>query len=175
MSDRRSMVRTSLPWENHKDAPSPIGIPIHCSILNKLMEIHTRQRRLPDSMMLLFINELDERNMGGGMNASRIVDAIHQSLEDMKNLLIRHMEEMKGGSCGRMMRRNGPNDVAGDNSFLQVAIQATKNNNTTAEGSIPLISKENGIWGHYWDGEVHSATFDFKFSSHKTLLSLWHS
>ena len=86
--DRRSMVRTSLPWEHHEDAPSLTGIPIHCSMLNKLMEIHTMQRKLPDAMMDLFIRELDERNMGGGMNASRIVDAIQRSSEDIKNLLI---------------------------------------------------------------------------------------
>ena len=177
--DRRSMVRTSLPWEHHEDAPSLTGIPIHCSMLNKLMEIHTMQRKLPDAMMDLFIRELDERNMGGGMNASRIVDAIQRSSEDMKNSLIRHMEQMQGGTRDRM--RNRPNDEASSSlGFVQNAIQATMNNDftpgdTIAEVNIPLISEEDGIWGHYWDGEVHGVPYNFNFSANKTLLSLWHS
>ena len=54
-------VKTSSSWENDADCPVLTGIPIHCSLLNQLMELHVMQKALPDKMMDSIIKELDER------------------------------------------------------------------------------------------------------------------
>ena len=55
-----------LPWENDPDCPVLTGIPIHHSLVNRLMEVHTLQKTLPDKMMSLIVKELDDRNKGRG-------------------------------------------------------------------------------------------------------------
>ena len=54
--------------------PRPLiitGIPIHCSLLYRLMEVHRIQKKLPDQMMNM---EPDDSNMGGGsFNALHII------------------------------------------------------------------------------------------------------
>ena len=170
--DRRRMVRTSLPWENDRDSPNLTGIPIHCSMLNKLMEIHTMQRALPDKMMGMFIKELDERNMGGGMNASRILDAIAQSNEDLKKSLMEYVEKRTGV----------PNDESrssASSSLFHLAAQATMRDSDAelaTEGTKPtLMSEKHGVWAHFWEGKVNCLPRYFTFPSNRTLLSLWHS
>ena len=64
-------VKTSLPLENDVDCPVLMGIPIHCSLLNRLMDGHAIQIAIPDKMMYMIVKELDKRNMAQGtFNAS---------------------------------------------------------------------------------------------------------
>ena len=37
---RFSFVKTSLPWQNDPDSPVITGIHIHCSLFDRLMEVH---------------------------------------------------------------------------------------------------------------------------------------
>ena len=67
-------MTSALPWENKLDAPSLTGIPIHCSLLNKIMEIYEMQKALPEQMLKKFVEELDRRYMGNGsLNANGII------------------------------------------------------------------------------------------------------
>ena len=63
---RFDFVKSSLPWKNHADRSLLTGIPIHCSLLYRLMEVHEKQKALSDQMMSLIVKEFDERNMGNG-------------------------------------------------------------------------------------------------------------
>ena len=62
-TNRKDFVTTALPWENKVDAPTLTGIPIHCSLLNKIMEIYEMQKALPEHMLKKFVEELDQRNI----------------------------------------------------------------------------------------------------------------
>ena len=56
------------------------------------MEVHKIQKMLPDQMMNMIIKELDERNMGEcSFNASRIIQSIEKSNNDLKQSLIQHL------------------------------------------------------------------------------------
>ena len=57
-------IRTACPWDNVKECPSFSGIPLHCSILNKLIEVHEMQQELPEQIHTLLKQELDERQIG---------------------------------------------------------------------------------------------------------------
>ena len=59
--NRLLFVKTSLPWENDPDTPVITGIPIHCSLLNKLMEVQEMQTMLQDKVINMISEELDER------------------------------------------------------------------------------------------------------------------
>ena len=52
---RRACVTTSLPWQNHPNCPVITGIPMHCTLLNKIMEIHQMQTALPDQMVNMIV------------------------------------------------------------------------------------------------------------------------
>jgi len=146
-------------------------------MLNKLIEIHTMQRTLPDRILALFIKELDEWNMGGGMNPNRLVDAIEKSNQELKNNLIDYVK--KSGIGDRMVGvRNEPNDETTEArcNFTSVFYNhAVGVPNAEGSAGAPIISREHGIWGHFWKGRVNCLPENFVFPSNKTLLSLWHS
>ena len=56
--NRSTFATTALPWEDKPSAPTLTGIPIHCSLLNKLMELTEMQKALPEIMLQKFIQEL---------------------------------------------------------------------------------------------------------------------
>ena len=162
---RKDLVETALPWEDKPNAPSLTGIPIHCSLLNKLVELTEIQKALPEQMLEKFIAELDQRNIGGSLNAQRILDGIKQSNDELKNLLtsrfVSHMNQSQ----------DDPTAI----------IQATMLNTgppaqmpaTSITRDIPLLSSEDGIWGHYWNNKVCVLPETFRFPPKKSLLSLW--
>ena len=162
---RKDFVTTALPWEDKPNAPSLTGIPIHCSLLNKLVELAEVQKALPEKMLQKFIVELDQRNIGGSLNAQRILDGIKQSNDELKNLLMSSLGSQHHSS------RHDPAAI----------IQATMLNTDTQEQTditpvtreIPLLSSEDGIWGHYWDNKVRVLPELFRFPPKKSLLSLW--
>ena len=86
------------------------GIPIHCSMLNKLIEIHAMQRTLPDRMLALFIKELDERNIDGRDNQNRLLNSIEKSNLESKRSLIDYVENSVVGLRAGRPRRTTPND-----------------------------------------------------------------
>ena len=99
---RLSFVKTSLPWENYPDCPVLIGIPIHCSLLNRIMEVHTLLKMLPDKMMNLIVKEFDDKNIGQGtFNASHIIQSIKES-----NIVIKQSLLQTLGSSPNIINKN---------------------------------------------------------------------
>ena len=57
-----------------------------------LIEVHAMQTALPDQMINIIIEELDERNMGNGsFNLSRIIQSIQKSNTKLKKSLLHHL------------------------------------------------------------------------------------
>ena len=78
-------MKISLPWENDPDCPVLTGISIYCSLFNRLLEVHTLQKMLPDKMMNPIEKEFHDRNMGQeSFNASRIIHSSQESNIDLK-------------------------------------------------------------------------------------------
>ena len=42
-----------------------------------------------------------------------------------------------------------------------------------SENEVQLISQEDGVWAHYWDGHLHPIPPSFVFPKNQTLLHLW--
>ena len=42
-----------------------------------------------------------------------------------------------------------------------------------SEHEVQLISKDDGVWAHYWDGHLHPIPSSFVFPKNQTLLRLW--
>ena len=163
--NRKAFTTTALPWEDKPSAPSLTGIPIHCSLLNKLMELTEMQKALPQIMLQKFIAELDECNMGGGLNAQRILDGIKQSNDELKQILLN-----KFGSQQHSIA-SGPSGVV-QNTFLNTGTTLT-NPSMVNTNDVPLLNSDNGIWGHYWENKIRLLPQSFRFPPKKTLLSLW--
>ena len=80
--NRFSFVKTNLPWQDDPDCPVTTGIPIHCSLIDRLMNIHKMWNKLPGQIMNMIIKKLDDRSMGEDL-------LIHQvSFSPLKNQIM---------------------------------------------------------------------------------------
>ena len=166
--DRIRFVKTSLPWENDCDCPVLTGIPIHCSLLNRLMEVHAMQKALPDKMMNMIDKELDDRNMGqGSFDASRIIQSIEKSNKDLKQSLLRHIGKTTNTSSHSSL------ESIINSTVLNPGHTTRLNVDQESEHEVQLISKDDGVWAHYWDGHLHPIPSSFVFPKNQTLLRLW--
>ena len=153
--NRKDFVTTALPWENKHDAPVLTGIPIHCSLLNKIMEIYEMQKALPGEMLKRFVEELDQRNIGNGsLNANRIIESIQQSHMDLKESILEHLGDPKPRSQEEAMVINQAVLNSNDNG----SSSGTPNNNPT---TVPLLSSADGVWAHFWGGKLRALPNDF--------------
>ena len=141
------------------------GIPMQCSLLNKLMEIHTMQKSLPDVMLSKFITEMDERNIGGGsINASRIINLIEKSNKELKQAFV-----------SRLSRNSNRPNVGLEYALDNITNSNSNTTELTPMLEIPIVSKEDGVWAHYWGNEMHPLPECFTFPKNKILCSLWQS
>ena len=116
-------MKISLPWENDPDCPVLTGISIYCSLFNRLLEVHTLQKMLPDKMMKLIVKELDDRNMGlGTFNTSLIIQSIQESNIDFKQSLLQTL-----GSSSNKSSKNLQNNI---NAIILNLGQSSRNNNS---------------------------------------------
>ena len=51
-------------------------IPVHCTLLNIIIDIHDMQTSLPEKKVNLLVEELDNRSMGNGLNSARLLQSI---------------------------------------------------------------------------------------------------
>ena len=165
--NRKDFVSTALPWENKHDAPVLTGIPIHCSLLNKIMEIYEMQKALPEEMLKRFVQELDQRNIGNGsVNANRIIERIEQSNQDLKESLLHHLGDPKPKEHDEAL-------------VINEAVLNSNGNDSSSRtsehrpASVPLLSSADGVWAHFWGGKVRALPYDFRFPKRQTLYSLW--
>ena len=111
------------------------------------------------------VEELDQRNMGNGLNAKRILDRIKQSNDEVEQMLI-----TKFGSQQHSLA-TGSSAVV-HNTFLNTGTTLSPPSIVNPP-EIPLLSTEDGIWGHYWENKIMLLPQLFRFPHKKTLLSLW--
>ena len=126
------------------------------------------QTALPEKMVDFLVQELDDRIMGNGVNASRIMQSIAQSNKDLKESILQHISTSPVST--------------NDEVHMNYLVRNTVMNPTTytprrldelQENDITLISRETGVWSHFWNGDIHKIPRSFDFPKHKTLLSLW--
>ena len=113
------------------------------------MEVHTLQKVLRDKMMNLIVKELDERNMGQGpFNSSHIIQSIHESNINLKQSLLQ--------TLGNSSNRNNKNlqDII-NATVLNPEQSYSKNNSEESENDVQLMRKNDGVWAHDWDGNLH--------------------
>ena len=126
------------------------------------------QKALPDKMMNMIVKELDDRNMGqGSFNASRIIQSIEKSNKDLKQSLLRHIGKSTNTSSNSSM------ESIINSTVLNPGHTSRTNIEHESEHEVQLISKDDGVWAHYWDGHLHPIPSSFVFPKNQTLLRLW--
>ena len=82
---------------------------------------------------------------------------------------------MKQAFVSRLSRNSNQSNVG----LEYVLDNITNSNRNTTELTpmleIPIVSRENGVWAHYWGNEMHPLPECFTFPKHKTLIGLWQS
>ena len=167
--DRFKYVRVSLPWENKAGCPILTDIPIHCALINQLLEIHSLQKTLPQDILKKLVSELDTRNIGDKelLISSKILGKIDQ----MTKRVVEQLEkiEKKDADNTPMYHESRVYDLT---TTAQDATLPNSSDKTT--GSVCMFPSQ-GIWQHYWEDKVRRVPQNFNFPSSKTLLSLWTS
>ena len=82
---------------------------------------------------------------------------------------------MKQAVVSRLSRHSNRSNVG----LEYVLDHITNSNSNTTELTpmleIPIVSKEYGVWAHYWGNEMHPLPECFTFPKNKTSISLWQS
>ena len=119
-------------------------------------------------MMNLIRNEFDERNVGNGsLKASRIMQSTQQSNTELKQSLLHHLF----GSSNTTNTDSLQNII--NQTILNPGSQTMTESNNGQQNKVHLISKDDGVWAHYWDGHLHPIPRSFVCSKNQTLLRLW--
>ena len=58
-------------------------------------------------------------------------------------------------------------------TILNADAQTMTENNNEHQNEVQLISKDDGVWSHYWDGYLHRMPRSFVFPKKLTLLRSW--
>ena len=155
---RFSFVKTSSPWQNDPNCPVITGIVIHYSLLNRLVEVHKMQTKLPDQMMDIIIKELDERNMGEGLfNVSRIIQSIEKSNSDLKLSLMQHLGNSTANRSADSSQRIINQTALNPGRTLRSEAQESDSND------VKLKSEIDSIWAYYWGGHLYPIPHPFFF------------
>ena len=163
--DRKKCVDVSLPWEKKEGCPTFTGIPFHCSLLNKLIEVHTMQHALPETISNKFMEELDKRNLGSSSEliSQRVMNRVEEIGKELKNAL-----------AGVRLDDSKASDVEESQVVVTEACFNTHTLHPESKVTKPvLLFPEKGIWSHFWGGRLRQVPEDFRFEKGKTLLSLW--
>lgn len=163
--DRKEYVDVCLPWEKKEGCPTFTGIPFHCSLLNKLIEVHTMQHALPEAISTKFMQELDKRNLGSSSEliSQRVMNRVEEIGKELKNAL-----------AGVRLEGNKASEQKESQIVVTEACFNTHTLPTETNVTKPvLLFPEKGIWSHFWGGRLRQVPEDFRFDKGKTLLSLW--
>ena len=154
--NRKKFVTTSLPWENKPGCPALTGIPIHCSILNKLMEIHQMQKDLPSSMVAKFVEALDNRMIGdaGSILAKKVMDRVNEIGDDINKKV---QSQFNDGSY------NQGNTHTQQTQSIVARTMLREENATPSENEPRLLFPDEGIFVHFWNDRQRTVPKDFKF------------
>ena len=158
--NRKDRVIHTCPWEAHsQERPVYTGIPLHCSILNKLMEVHQMQKDLPESIRRHLKDELDSRQFAG--------DGIAGLKHDIKNNF--DMIESKIAKTLNEFRVRGNIRDDEDSTWkIDESLDAPARLSET-----PRKLKEFGVWAHYWGGKIRKVPEDYSLPKSSPLLTMW--
>ena len=81
--NRKEFIQTSPPWNREDRCLNFTGIPLHSTLLNKLIEIHELQITLPIDMLNKIKEELDRRCIG---SASAVLESRVMSKFDVNKV-----------------------------------------------------------------------------------------
>ena len=81
--DRSKYVTTSYPWQSVPGCPNLTGIPFHCQLQHKLLEIHDMQKKMPAEIVQKFIEEMNLRNLG--CTESVIGQTLMKKMDDLSD------------------------------------------------------------------------------------------
>ena len=166
--NRMKYVETSLPWENKKGCPALTGIPIHCALLNKLLQIHELQKKLPKKIMKKVVEELNTRSIGDP--EVLMSNKILEKMELMTQKVVEKLDKID------QMEKNVPQYHESRIFELTTAAADARETNTSEKTIRPVcLFPSQGIWQHYWADMVRRVPANFHFPGSKTLLSLWTS
>ena len=164
--NRREFVQTSLPWNREEECPNFTGIPLHSTLLNKLIEIHELQITLPTDMMNKIKEELDRRCIG---SASAVLESrVMSKFDEWTDKLDKKFDEKFKGQERLATTEGNMFDLTTNNPDARLTSDSTK--------SAPsLLFPSEGVWAHYWDDKVRHVPRDFNFPHHYSMFSLWQS
>ena len=163
--NRKDHVIHTCPWEPHtQERPVYTGIPLHCSILNKLMEVYQMQKELPEKIKMYLKNELDTRQLGGDGLAG-IKNEIKQNFENIESRIGKALDEFK-------VRGNSDNDE--EDAAWSISVMDADGNPAPARVSqAPTKLKEYGVWAHYWGGKIRKVPKGYTLPKSSPLLNMW--
>jgi len=75
----KSLVRVSYPWNKDVNSPVLTGIPPHILVLAQLDSLTRSQLTIADEVVTRIKEELDNRDIGGGYHASRLISEMNES------------------------------------------------------------------------------------------------
>ena len=108
--------------------------------------------------MNMIVKEFDGKTMGqGSFNASRIIQSIEQSNKDLKQSLLQHIGKTTNTSTNNSL------ETIINSTVLNPGQTSRTNVRTESENEVQLISQEDGVWAHYWDGHLHPIPPSFVF------------
>jgi len=91
----KSKVRVSYPWDKDDNSPVLTGIPPHILVLAQLDKLTRSQLTVADDVVNRMRDELDNRDIGGGYHASRLMNEMQsahskiiKSINDVKQSAI---------------------------------------------------------------------------------------
>ncbi len=164
--NRKDHVIHTCPWEPHsQERPVYTGIPLHCSILNKLREVHEMQKDLPDRIKRYLKDELDSRQLAGD-GLAVLKNEMKHNLDMIEGRLAKALNEFKVRGNTREESCTSweidENTVIEDGNGAPVRVE---------ESGTKL--KEYGVWAHYWGGKIRKVPKDFALPKSSPLLNMW--
>ena len=85
----RECAVVKFPWNKTRDTPFLTGVPPHILIMSDMKRFETRLDEVLADLMSGFKEELDKRDVGGGMHhAVQIQDEIQKLREELKNVRV---------------------------------------------------------------------------------------
>ena len=166
--NRFSYVQTSLPQEKF-GCPPLTGIPIHCALLNTLLEIQAKQAELPQDIFNTFIKKMDLSKVGDGQFVN---SAILDKLEQLTNKFEVRINKMDSSQQEQEV------PVFHESRVFQLttaALDVTQTDSSAKTTGSTLLFPTIGIWTHYWTDKVCQVSKNFIIPKAKTLVSLWRS
>lgn len=161
--ERRALVTTALSWEHKEGCPPLTGIPIQCTILNKLYEIQKFQEGLPAQLIGQIIEALDKRMVGDASSilARRVMERVEKIGDEIEKKL--HTEYNIGNKSS----------ILNEDQSLMRRTMFREKDDAPSENQPRLLFPDEGIFVHFWDGEQRTVPKDFRFPKKMTLQALW--